>query len=245
MSMTQDSLALEKPFTLPSEALTLDTLPAQAHPAWREFHNELANSITHGLGFALSIPAAVYLMLAAYRTGDMWHLAGYVIYALTMMGVYGASTLSHVVHQPKWKDFFRQCDQAAIYLFIAGTFTPFAFNYVRDGFWMMIPISVWAIALSGFVGKMFLAHRIHGVELPVFLFLGWLPILAVPHVSAILPLGALWWMLAGGLCYTAGVWFLKNDYRTWWMHSIWHLLVIAGTALHFVAIVLYVQPLAA
>jgi hemolysin III len=101
---------------------------------------------------------------------------------------------------------------------------------------------VWAIALSGAFAKLFLQHRINGVELPVYVLLGWLPGLSAPHVAGVCPIDALWWMIAGGLCYTAGVWFLKNDYRAWWLHSIWHLLVIAGTALHFVAVVLYVHP---
>jgi hemolysin III len=212
-------------------------------PGWREFHNELANTITHGLGFLLSIPAAAYILRLAMETGDAWHVAGCAIYAITLMGVYLCSTLSHVVNEPKWKHFFRQCDQGAIYLFIAGTFTPFAFNYVRDGLWALIPIAVWAIALSGCFSKLFLARRIHGVELPVFILLGWLPGLSTPHVAQVVPMAVLFWMLGGGLCYTVGTWFLKNDHRAWWIHSIWHLLVIAGSALHFAAIVLYVKPL--
>jgi hemolysin III len=229
-------------FGLDGDTLSLGN-QSTTSAASREFHNELANTITHGFGFLLSLPAAIYILQLALRTGDAWHIAGCLIYALTMCSVYLASTLSHVVSEPKWKDFFRQCDQGAIYLFIAGTFTPFAFNYVRDGWWLLITIAVWAIALSGAFSKLFLARRIHGVELPVFLLLGWLPIASVPHVSAIVPMGALWWMLAGGLCYTVGVWFLKNDHRAWWVHSIWHLLVIAGSALHFAAIVQYVAPL--
>lgn len=245
MQIPQNSLTIESnALAVEGDVLSVDTLhPSADNPAWREFHNELANSITHGLGFVLSLPAAAYIMQLALRTGDAWHIAGCAIYALTLMGVYLASTLSHVVNEPKWKHFFRQCDQGAIYLFIAGTFTPFAFNYVRDGFWVLIPIAVWAIALAGCFSKLFLARRIHGVELPVFIMLGWLPGLSAPHVAHVIPLEVLWWMVGGGICYTAGTWFLKNDYRAWWMHSIWHLLVIAGSAMHFAAIVLYVQPL--
>lgn len=245
MQIPQNSLAIESTtLAVEGDVLSVDTLhPSVANPAWREFHNEVANSITHGLGFVLSLPAAAYIMQLALRTGDAWHIAGCAIYALTLMGVYLASTLSHVVNEPKWKHFFRQCDQGAIYLFIAGTFTPFAFNYVRDGFWVLIPIAVWAIALAGCFSKLFLARRIHGVELPVFIMLGWLPGLSAPHVAHVIPLEVLWWMVGGGICYTAGTWFLKNDHRAWWMHSIWHLLVIAGSAMHFAAIVLYVQPL--
>lgn len=245
MQIPQNSLSIESnALAVEGDVLSVDTLhPSVANPAWREFHNEVANSITHGLGFVLSLPAAAYIMQLALRTGDAWHIAGCAIYALTLMGVYLASTLSHVVSEPKWKHFFRQCDQGAIYLFIAGTFTPFAFNYVRDGFWVLIPIAVWAIALAGCFSKLFLARRIHGVELPVFIMLGWLPGLSAPHVAHVIPLEVLWWMVGGGICYTAGTWFLKNDHRAWWMHSIWHLLVIAGSAMHFAAIVLYVQPL--
>ena len=209
---------------------------------WSQEAHERANTFTHALGFALSVPAVIFLMARALATGDAWHIAGCAIYGATMLGVYACSTASHFVSHATWKHRCRQFDQAAIYLFIAGTFTPFAFNYVRDGWWLLIPVAVWAIALWGAFAKLALEHRINGVELPVYLLLGWLPILSAPHVAGVCSFDALWWMLAGGLCYTAGVWFLKNDYRAWWVHSIWHLLVIAGTALHYVAIVLYVHP---
>jgi hemolysin III len=222
---------------------TLSLSPSVApYLTWREDAEERANTITHALGFFLSVPAAVWLIARALQTGDAWHIAGCAIYGATMMGVYLASTLSHIVSQPRWKHRCRQLDQAAIYLFIAGTFTPFAFDYCRDGFWLLIPVAVWAIALWGAFAKLFLEHRINGVEIPVFVFLGWLPVLSVPHVSNVLPLAVLGWMMAGGLCYTVGVWFLKNDHRAWYVHSIWHLLVILGTALHFVAIMGYVAP---
>lgn len=244
MSMTQDSLSLSNEFAIGADVATLDSRGRVVpYPGWRELRDEVANTITHGLGFLLSLPAAAFIVRAAINTGDAWHIAGCAIYAVTLMCVYLCSTLSHVVHEAKWKHFFRQCDQASIYLFIAGTFTPFAFVYVRDGLWALIPIAVWAIALGGAFSKLFLARRIHGVELPVFILLGWLPGLSAPHVAAVMPLSVLWWMLAGGLCYTAGTWFLKNDHRAWWVHSIWHLLVIAGSALHFAAIVMYVKPL--
>jgi len=227
--------------------LTHDTLtiapPEGIFLNWRGDAEERANTITHGLGLVISIPLVAWLMQTALATGDAWHIAGCAIYGLTMMGVYAASTASHFVSQPVWKHRCRQLDQAAIYLFIAGTFTPFAFDYVRDGWWVLIPIAVWGIALWGAFAKLFLEHRINGVELPVFLFLGWLPGLSSPHVAEFCSINALWWMIAGGLCYTAGVWFLKNDYRAWWVHSIWHLLVIAGTVLHYVAVLSYVRPL--
>jgi hemolysin III len=234
MSTIDDTLALHP---VPAQSL-----PLPYHPNWRDINEERANSITHGAGFLLTIPAALFLMQLAIRTGDGWHIAGFAIYALTMMGVYAASTLSHIVHEPKWKHFFRQLDQGAIYLFIAGTFTPFAFDYVRDGWWIVLPILVWSIALSGCFAKLFLGHRIHGVEIPVYVMLGWLPALSVLHIAQIVPVAALWWMIAGGLCYTFGTWFLRNDHRAWWIHSIWHVLVILGTVFHFVAIVLYVHP---
>lgn len=230
--MSQDSLVLESVETT-----------ATPYPGWREFNDELANTITHGAGFLLSIPAGAYLMHLALQTGDSWHIAGCAIYALTMMGVYLASTLSHVVNEPSWKHLFRKFDQAAIYLFIAGTFTPFAFNYIRDGWWPILTIAVWTIAISGAFAKVGLGNRIYGVELPVYVLLGWLPGLSAPHIVSLIPIGALVLMVAGGLCYTVGTWFLKNDHRAWWVHSIWHILVILGSALHFLAIVMYVKPL--
>ncbi|HTN76269.1 MAG TPA: hemolysin III family protein [Pirellulaceae bacterium] len=227
---------------LPSEAKRHSPPPA-VDPMERARQEEVANTITHALGFFLSLPAGAYLMYRALQTGDAWHIAGCAIYSVTMLGVYLASTLSHCVHEVGWKHWCRQLDQAAIYLFIAGTFTPFAFDYLRDGWWVVITVLVWGIALSGCFAKLFLSHRIHGVEIPVYVMLGWLPIFGAPHVAHFCSPNVLWWMLAGGLCYTIGTWFLKNDHRAWWIHSIWHLLVIAGTALHYAAIVLFVRPI--
>lgn len=224
-----------------SDTLTLSP-PVVPYPGWRDMNEERANAITHGIGFLLSIPAGIFLMYLAIQTGNAWHIAGCAIYALTMLGVYLASTLSHVVEEPLWKHRCRQLDQAAIYLFIAGTFTPFAFDYLRDGAWVIITILVWTIALSGAYAKLCLSHRVHGVEIPVYVMLGWLPIFGAPHVAQFCDVNVLWWMLAGGICYTAGTWFLKNDHRAWWVHSIWHILVILGTACHYVAIVLFVRP---
>lgn len=204
---------------------------------------ELANSITHGLGLILSLIAAPVLLVAASR-GDLWQFLACVVYASTMVAVYAASTLSHVFHAPRLRQFFRMVDQGCIYLFIAGTFTPIAATYLRSGNWWLLPAAIWTVAIGGFISKIWLVHRIDCASVIVPVLLGWMPVVGGPALLQVVPSAVIWWMLAGGVCYTAGTLFLMYDERHVYMHSVWHLFVIAGSACHFFAILRYTLPAA-
>jgi hemolysin III len=203
--------------------------------------DEFANAVTHGLGLILSLAAGVVLLrAAAAETG--WQYAATAIYAATMVSVYAASTISHIVQRPKARNFFRMLDQGCIYLFIVGTFTPVAATYLQNGSWWMLPAAMWAIAGLGFIGKLFFGHRIDNASVVIPVLLGWMPLIGGPAMLHLVPATVFIWMLAGGVCYTLGTLFLISDHRHPLIHSVWHLWVIAGTACHFWAILRYTVP---
>jgi hemolysin III len=203
---------------------------------------EIANSITHGLGFALSLVAAAVILTAAAGS-DTRQFVACLIYASTMVSVYAASTASHLFWQPRANHFFRMLDQGCIYLFIAGTFTPIAVTFL-DAAHMWVLIAMWAIAAFGFISKMFFSHRIYRASVLIPLSMGWLPILGGRSMLDLIPAGLFWWMFAGGVCYSAGTLFLMYDARYRYLHAMWHLFVIAGTACHFWAVLRYTIPAA-
>lgn len=202
---------------------------------------EIANSITHGLGFLLSVAAAAVLFNAAHGV-SRWQWVALAIYAATMIAVYGASTASHVFWQPRLRHFFRMLDQGCIYLFISGTFTPIAAAFLHGGAWWMLLSAMWIIAVGGFVSKVVFDHRVDRSSVVIPLVLGWLPLMGGTAILELVPVEVLWWMLAGGVCYTVGTLFLMFDHRHRYLHAVWHLCVIAGTACHFWAILHYTLP---
>jgi hemolysin III len=171
--------------------------------------------------------------------GSNWQIVSCLIYAGSLVAVYTASTLSHWVRSPGWKQLFRSWDQGLIYLLIAGTYTPIAVAYIR-GWWHLITVLMWCLALAGFVSKVALRHRIEGITLWLYLGLGWLPILGLPHILAVAPLGVCRLCAAGGVAYTLGSILLMNDHKAPYLHVGWHLLVIVGSALHFLVVWQYV-----
>jgi len=201
---------------------------------------ELLNAVTHGIGLVLSIAGAVVLVACARSQGDAWRVAGCSVYATTLVAVYASSTLSHIALKPKLKRLFRTLDQGFIYLLIAGSFTPFALAYLRTGWWWLLFGLIWAVALFGFFGKILFAHRVEAVSVASYVLLGWMPIIAVMALIELVPAVALWWMLIGGVCYTAGTAFLIHDTKVLHFHAIWHMFVVAGSACHFFSILFFV-----
>lgn len=201
---------------------------------------ELVNSLTHAVGFALSIGGVAWLMTAVVSTGDRWQVNACAIYGASLLAVYAASTLSHVFSQhPRLRRFFRTLDQAFIFMLIAGTFTPFAVTYLRAGWWLSLLAAMWVLAWAGFFSKMVLGHQVEGATSIAQVCLGWMPVFAVRPMIELGPRGLLLWVLAGGLCYTAGTFFLHRDARFARFHAIWHVFVIAGSACHFLAVLRY------
>ncbi|MCA9154761.1 MAG: hemolysin III family protein [Planctomycetales bacterium] len=205
---------------------------------------ERLNFLTHGLGFVLSVLAAVTLSATVASQTDGWRMAGCFIYAASLVSLYAASTLSHCFHEPRRRRWYRMLDQGCIYLLIAGTYTPFGMAFYREGWGLMLLAAMWSLALAGCASKLLFAHRVDGVAIWIYLALGWLPIVSAPAVMQAVSVTALWWMLYGGLCYTLGTWFLMKDHRAVHYHAIWHLFVIAGSAWHFFAIYQFVAKTA-
>jgi hemolysin III len=197
---------------------------------------ETINSITHGIGFILSVVGAIWLMTKVIEHGNFLQMVGCGVYATTLVAVYAASTLSHVFRRPRLRRLFRIVDQAFIFLLIAGTYTGFAFTYLDAGPWWVLTTLIWVIAWSGFISKLVFAHQIESVSTVLHVALGWLPVLCFKPIADLAPWSVLRWMLAGGICYTAGTIFLSRDERFPFFHAIWHVSVIAGSACHFWAV---------
>jgi hemolysin III len=209
----------------------------------QSFQEEVANAATHALGLILSLAAGAHLVLSAAEGGP-WLLAGCLIYAATLVALYAASTMSHLFHDSRLRHTFRRLDQGLIYLLIAGTYTPFALLFLRTGWWWLLSLTIWGLAIGGFYSKVFVAHRVERVSVGLYVLLGWLPVLAAGRVMELAPWGALRWMVLGGVCYTVGTIFLVYDTKVTYFHAVWHKFVIAGSACHFVAIQFYLVPIA-
>jgi hemolysin III len=209
-------------------------------PHSRSLAEEVANSATHGIGLILSLVGSSILLRRVLSHSDLWAQIGCGIFAAALVAVYAASTLSHAMPRPAWRRAFRILDQSCIYLLIAGTYTPFALEYLRFGWWWLFTLLMWSFALVGFLSKLLFVHRIDAVTIWSYVLLGWLPIIPAWVYLGLVPWGALTWILVGGLCYTAGTVFLVLDNRRFHFHAIWHLFVIAGSVCHYCAVFLFV-----
>lgn len=202
---------------------------------------EIANAITHGIGAFLSIVALTLLVAIAALWGDAWHLASAIVYGVTMFLLYIASTLYHAITHEKARHVLKVIDHAGIYLLIAGTYTPFTLVTIRnDGGWWLFGI-VWGLAAIGIAFEAYWVYRPKWVSAVVYLGMGWLAIFAIgPIVNNLEPAGV-WLLVGGGLAYSLGTIFYVLK-RVKFMHAVWHLWVLAGSALHFIAVMLYVFP---
>lgn len=202
---------------------------------------EIANAITHGVGAAASIAALVTLVFVAALWGNGWHLASAIVYGVSMFVLYTASTLYHAIQNPKACAVFKIIDHAGIYLLIAGTYTPFTLIAIRDkGGWWLFAI-VWTLAIVGIALEAWWVDRPKWVSAAVYLGMGWLAVTMIKPLLESLEPGGIWLLLAGGLAYTVGTIFYVLK-RVKWMHPVWHLWVLAGSALHFLSVMLYVFP---
>ena len=230
-----------------NDAATIADAPAGAvaRPAARVLppaREELCNALTHGAGCALAIVGAAVLLSAASQRGDGPQLAACTGYAATLVAAYAASTLSHVFKSPRLRNAFRVADQALIFLFIAGTWTPVAAAWLRTGKgWWAFNTGMWLVAVCGFASKALFAHRVTvgTVSAGLYLLLGWSPALVAVPLVRTLPMPLCLWLLAGGVCYTLGLLFFWYDERVPYFHAAWHVLVIAGSACHYLGILHY------
>ncbi|MDA3904039.1 MAG: hemolysin III family protein [Desulfuromusa sp.] len=202
---------------------------------------EIANSITHGIGALLSIGGLAVLVGFASLRGDAWHIASCSIFGSTLILLYVASTLYHSIPLPNIKGILRMIDHSAIYLLIAGTYTPFMLVNMRGPWgWSLFGI-IWGIAVTGIFLKTTSFGRRPWISLSFYLAMSWIVILAIKPLLAVLDKGGLELLLLGGLAYTGGVVFYAWK-KLPYSHAIWHLFVMAGSCLHFFAILFYVIP---
>lgn len=201
---------------------------------------EIANSITHGVGLAASIAGLVVLVVMAARHGDAWHVVSCSIYGATLVIVYLTSTLYHSFQFPRVKRILRIFDHAAIYLLIAGTYTPFALVTLRGAWgWTLFGI-VWFLAVVGVLFKSFLMEGYAVLSVVLYISMGWVAIAAIKPMIAMLHLQGFFWVLAGGLLYTVGVVFFASGRK--YAHTVWHLFVMGGSICHYWAVLFYVIP---
>ena len=199
---------------------------------------EIANSISHGAGLVLAIVATPILIIAASRYGSVWNMVGVSVFAASMMLLYLASTLYHALTHGTAKRIFRMLDHSAIFLLIAGTYTPFTLGILRGPWgWTLFGL-VWSLAIIGLTMKAVFGHRFAWLSVVLYLTMGWLVVIAAPEVMHRVPLSGLAWILAGGIAYTGGMGFYAA-HRVRYAHFAWHLFVIAGTACHFFAVLWY------
>ena len=199
---------------------------------------EVANSVSHGLGFVLAVAGAPLLIATAIRRGTLADVVAVSVFAASMALLYLSSTIYHALPPGRTKNAFHVLDHAAIYLLIAGTYTPFTLGVLKGGWgWTLFGL-VWGLAALGVLLKVFAGIRWHGISTAVYVGMGWLIIIAAKPLWDSLPLAGLVWLFAGGIAYTGGVYFyLKKNMR--YGHLVWHLFVVAGTGCHFVAILHY------
>ncbi len=209
----------------------------QQHPAWyRSDAYEFMNALTHGAGLALSVVGALVMGVTVATSGDAWRIAGCGLFVASMLAVYATSTLSHSSFAAHWRDFLRRLDQGVIYFLVVATYTPFGLAYLRTGAGWLLLAALWTGAIVGFVSKMLFAHRLDTGLLWTYVALGVLPTITIPWLWPHVPPGTGPWMFAGGMFYLVGTIFLINDARVRHFHTVWHLLVIAGSACHFLGI---------
>ena len=202
---------------------------------------ELANSITHGIGVLLSVAALTLLVVLAALHGDVWHVVSFSIYGISLVLLYLASTLYHSVQRPQLKRRFRVFDHAAIYVLIAGTYTPFLLVNMRGPWgWTGFGV-VWGLALVGIIYKTLFINRYERVATAAYVLMGWMSVILVKEAFATISLVGLIWVAAGGLFYTVGVLFLVWK-KIPFNHAIWHLFVLGGSVCHFFAVLFHVLP---
>jgi len=200
---------------------------------------EVAHSVTHGVGLLAALAGLVALVVLAAATRDPWRITGCAIYASTLVALYSASTLYHALSATRARHVFRVLDHSAIFLLIAGTYTPFALVLLRGPWgWTLLAI-VWSLAVVGVAAKAVFGARWPVVSTALYIAMGWTVLIAVKPLVEHVPPGGIAWLVAGGLAYTGGVVFFAWT-RLRYSHAIWHLFVLAGSVCHYVAVVLYV-----
>ncbi len=204
------------------------------------YRGELFNSITHLIGTIMAVIGTAVLITSAARSGaGVRTMAALAVYGAMMVVLYLSSTLYHSVSGPS-KKVFHVFDHCAIYLLIAGTYTPFTLVTLRGVWGWSLFAVIWLLATAGVAKDIFLQGRYRAVSIVLYVVMGWLVVVAFGPLKNALPMDGIWWLVAGGLVYTAGIVFFALSKRVLHMHGLWHLCVMGGSACHYVAVYRYV-----
>jgi hemolysin III len=196
---------------------------------------EIANTVTHGIGLVLSVAGFIVLLVLTILRGTAWHIVACSVYGASLICLYTASTLYHAVISPRLKRALRIFDHSAIYLLIAGTYTPFLLLHLRGPWgWSLFGV-VWGLAVAGILFKFWFVDHFHYLSTGAYVLMGWLVVVAAKPVLAHVPSATLLWLLAGGLFYTTGVIFYIWK-RLPYSHAVWHMFVLAGSTCHYFAV---------
>ncbi|WP_426454071.1 PAQR family membrane homeostasis protein TrhA [Paenibacillus sp. S-38] len=200
---------------------------------------ERANAISHGVGILLSIAALILLILQAVQSGSVWHIASFTVFGLSLILLYTASTLLHSARREPWVSIFEILDHSAIYVLIAGTYTPYLLVTIRGPLGWSLFGTVWGLALIGIIFKFFFVKKFNFLSTLFYIGMGWLIIFAFEPLQQQLSAPGVMWLVIGGVLYTFGtVFYLWR--RLPYHHMIWHLFVLAGSVCHFISVYLYV-----
>jgi hemolysin III len=200
----------------------------------RHLLEEIANAVTHGVGLVAAAIALPWLIVVAVAARDGWRLAGVIVFGVTALLLFTASTLYHALPHGRAKRVFRVFDHAAIYLLIAGTYTPFTIGVMRGAWGWGLFAAVWAMAVFGVVVKSTFRFRFPIASTVLYIAMGWIAVVAVRPLFLALTPAEIGWLLAGGVVYTAGVPFYASQHR--FSHAVWHLFVLGGAVCHFIAV---------
>jgi hemolysin III len=203
-------------------------------------YGEKFNTYTHLAGALLALVGGVVLVVLAALGGDVWKIVSCSIYAATLVLLYSFSTLYHNAAHGKFKLFLQKLDHNAIYLLVAGSYTPFTLVSLRGPWgWSLFGV-VWSLAMLGISQELWLKKKNRVVSLIIYILMGWFALVAVVPLLASLSWSGFAWLAAGGLAYTVGIIFYLYDEKFAHWHGIWHLFVLAGSAMHYFAILFYV-----
>ena len=203
------------------------------------YYGERLNSYTHLLGAVGAVGAASVLVGMGAQKGDIWRIVSFAVYGVTLVALFSVSAIYHA-SRGRLKEIFRKLDHCAIYLLIAGSYTPFALVSLNGAWGWTLFGAVWALAVVGIVQECWIARGARLTSLAIYLIMGWLALFALEPLYLALSWRGMAWLVASGVAYTGGIVFYLYDERVRHFHGIWHLCVLAGSALHFAAIVQFV-----
>ena len=208
------------------------------------YYGEKLNSVSHLVGAVLALMGLGALITVGIQSGDPWVLFSFSVFGMTLVLLYTMSTLYHSFRPVALKRLFKIFDHVSIYLLIAGTYTPLSLVSLRDGNGWLIMSVIWGLALVGIMSEIFLSGRAVKIgQLLIYLGMGWAGSLDLVNLKAVLPVTGLYWLIAGGLVYTLGVFFYILDHTKYFIHShgIWHFFVLVGSICHFIFVIGYLQ----